>query len=117
MYKEAPIQVNIYIIIAAIGSNYVESLLKISRVIEFFQFNTFTTPLSHPCLNPQIEQLNLDLYFVNFEQLNHIWATLGGKYYPSVLYKIRQLRLGSPKALEKEAPLINEIIINSAASN
>ena len=30
---------------------------------------------------------------MNSEQVNHLWATLGGKYLPSVLYKVRMLTI------------------------
>jgi hypothetical protein len=35
---------------------------------------------------------------MNFEQVNHLWATLGGKYLPSVLYKVRMV------AIEDDTP-------------
>ena len=35
----------------------------------------------------------VDLFSLNFEQVNHLWSTLGGKYMPSVLYKIRQVTI------------------------
>ena len=35
------------------------------------------------------EKVIFDLYSMTFEQLNHLWGILGGKYLPSVIYKVR----------------------------
>ena len=32
---------------------------------------------------------------LNFEQLNHLWGVLGGAYFPSVLYKVRLVKIRS----------------------
>ena len=34
-----------------------------------------------------------DLYTPSFEELNFIWGTLGGKQYPSVIYKVTLLEI------------------------
>ena len=34
-----------------------------------------------------------DLYTPTFEELNFIWGTLGGKQYPSVIYKVTLLEI------------------------
>jgi hypothetical protein len=33
----------------------------------------------------------MDMYSPTFEESNYLWGTLGGKQYPSVLYRIRKL--------------------------
>jgi len=35
----------------------------------------------------------IDLYTPTFEELNFIWGTLGGKQYPSVIYKVTLLEI------------------------
>jgi hypothetical protein len=48
---------------------------------------------------------------MNFEQLNHLWGILGGKYLPSVLYKIRRVTVDE-EATISEAGFIKEIQLN-----
>jgi len=30
---------------------------------------------------------------MNFEELNHLWGVLGGAYFPSVVYKVRLVKV------------------------
>jgi hypothetical protein len=59
-----------------------------------------------------IEKLIFSLYNINFEQINHLWSTLGGKYLPSVLYKM-QLVIIDEDAVKAEGGLITEIDLTS----
>jgi hypothetical protein len=43
--------------------------------------------------------------------LNHLWSTLGGKYLPSVLYKIRLVRL-EDQTDQSTGQVIREINLN-----
>jgi len=45
-------------------------------------------------------KMNLDLHSMTFEQLNHLWGTLGGKQVPSALYKARVVEID--KSMVKE---------------
>lgn len=74
-------------------TNYLNALLLLSHVISFFQRKFVFTPGNTPTLDPAIEKLIAELYSPNFEQLNHLWAMLGGKYMPSVLYRVRMLMI------------------------
>jgi hypothetical protein len=53
----------------------------------------------------------VDLYTMNFEQVNHLWSTLGGKYLPSALYKVRQVTLNE-NVTTSESSFIKEIQLN-----
>jgi hypothetical protein len=48
---------------------------------------------------------------MSFEQVNHLWSILGGKYLPSVLYKIRQITLDE-EATIAGGGIITEIELN-----
>lgn len=117
IYKNPPILVNLYILIASNYATYSDNLKMIAYVMQFFQAENSYTPITHPSLDPKIEQLNADLFTLNFEQINHIWSTLGGKYLPSVMYKLRQLTLADENAAEKEGKWIEEIITTSTSIN
>jgi hypothetical protein len=97
VYKNAPIHLNLYCLFAynhgesdsETTNHYEEALLYISYVIRFFQYRNVFTASNSPALDTGIEKLLMELHTVGFEQLNHLWAVLGGKYLPSVLYKMR----------------------------
>jgi hypothetical protein len=109
IYKNPPLYVNIYILIAANMREYADNLKMITLIMQFFQAQNYFTPLTYPGLDSRIAQINADLFTLNFEQINHIWSTLGGKYLPSVMYKIRQLVVEDENAVETEGKLIEEI--------
>jgi len=86
------IKLNLYLLVAAnAGANagsYDTALKRLSGVITYFQGTSFFDKTDYPALDP-IEYLVVELYSLSFEQQNQLWASLGGKYMPSVVYKVR----------------------------
>lgn len=76
---------------------YNNGLTLLSTVIEFFQSqNVFTvqnSPAPDIIQDPEFQDIRvvMDLYPLTFEQVNHLWGSLGGKQMPFVLYKARVL--------------------------
>jgi Pvc16 N-terminal domain len=48
---------------------------------------------------------------MSFEQTNHLWSVLGGKYFPSVMYKVRQVTLNEDVTIS-ESGFIKEVQLN-----
>lgn len=117
LYKSPPIKVNLYILIAANFITYLDNLKMMTYVLQFFQAQNTFSPMSHPALDSRILQLNADLFTLNFEQINHIWSTLGGKYLPSAMYKIRQVTVEDENAEVTEGKFIEEIITKTSDIN
>jgi len=117
IYKNPPILANLYILIAANFSTYADNLKMVAYIMQFFQSQNYFTPITHPALDAKILQLNADLFTLNFEQINHVWSTLGGKYLPSVMYKVRQVTLEDENAVETEGKWIEEIITKTTGIN
>jgi hypothetical protein len=91
-YKSPPLLVNIYVLFSFNLSEYTESIKLLSYVFQFFQFQPVFNAITHPeLIKYNIDKLVVELNTVNFEQINHLWSVSGGKYLPSVMYKIRQL--------------------------
>jgi len=110
-YQNPPVYINLYVLISINRVDYSDSLKWLAYVIQFFQNQNVFTPQSNPSLDPRIQRLIIDLFTVNFEQLNQIWSVLGGKYLPSVLYKIRQITIDDG-AIDYEAGFIKEVNVN-----
>jgi hypothetical protein len=109
-YKNPPVLLNLYVLFA-VNKDYEDALKWLGQILTFFQHQKRFTPATHPTLDTRIEELSLELYTMNFEQVNHLWSTLGGKYLPSALYKIRQISLDE-HAVYGEAGLIREIVLD-----
>ncbi len=124
---EPPVHLNLYLLFSAVPAEtgaqdvYEVALTRLSLVIEFFQSNrVFTNTLSQVISDSEetsevqipFMRLQVELYTLTFEQLNHLWGSLGGKQVPSVMYKVRLVRIqgSDPKPL----PVIEEIDSQSA---
>ena len=104
-YKNPELKLNLYILISANYQNtdvndptddYSEGLKQLSHVIGFFQAKNVFTNDNTPALaaeDPNIKKLILEFYSYSFEQMYNFWSVLGTKYLPSVLYKVRLLKI------------------------
>jgi len=118
IYRNPPMHFNISIIFGAylpnindLGTNYEGSIEKIQTIIGFFQRQNVFERTAFPDLPVGIEKLNFELINLNLEQLHHLWSMLGGKYIPSVVYKMRMVAID--EAFESPAvPLITQIILD-----
>lgn len=118
IYRNPPMHFNITIVFGAflrnendLGTNYEGSISKIQTVIGFFQRQNVFEHTTFPDLPVGIEKLNFELINLNLEQLHHLWSMLGGKYIPSVVYKMRMVAID--EAFESPAvPLITQIILD-----
>jgi hypothetical protein len=52
-----------------------------------------------------IEKLVVELHQLNFEQQNNLWAVLGAKYLPSVLYKVRAISIQEGQTKDQQTPI------------
>jgi hypothetical protein len=119
-YKNPKVNLNLYVLFSANNSTYIESLKSISKVIQFFQGKRIFTQ-SNTNFERTSEMSNLknfrfimDLYTPTFEELNFIWGTLGGKQYPSVIYKITYIEIERDIIINKGTVLTE---INTKAKN
>ena len=86
------IKLNLYVLIASHHSDFHSTgLIRLGYVIDFFQAKHVFTPQTSPNLPDGINKLVVEMITLTFEQQNHLWGTLGAKYMPSVLYKVRML--------------------------
>jgi hypothetical protein len=110
-YKSPQLYINLYILFSANRTSYTDSLQHLNYILQFFQFQHVFTPITHPALDNRIQKVIVDLCTLSFEQINHLWSTLGGKYIPSVLYKVRQLTIDEDLTVS-ESGFIKEVQIN-----
>lgn len=108
--RNPKIFLNLYCLFAVNKSKYSEALKYLSFVIQFFQHRSVFNHVTDPLLDAKIEKLLLELYTINFEQINHLWGTMGGKYYPSALYKMRLISIDEAFT-EAEGEMITRVNI------
>ena len=110
--QQPEIFLNVYVLFSANKSNYGTALQRISQVIAFFQRRVVFTQANTPVLvTLNLDKVIFDLYSTRFEELNQLWSIMGGKYIPSVVYKMRLAVIQD--ADEEGAGLISEIRLRS----
>lgn len=116
-YKEPPVYFNIHVLMAFEFTDYGTSLQRMGETVDFFQSSRWFSAENERAENPfppDLQKLVLDLQNLNFEQMNHIWSISGGAHYPSLLYKIRLVKIQPQE--EVEGPEINTIQLDSGIS-
>lgn len=104
--RNPEIRVNLSVLFTAISPDtnannvedeveYVTSVKMLAFVIQFFQFRHVFTRENSPSLGqfPTIDNLIVELYPISLENQNYLWAALGAKYRPSVVYKVRLITI------------------------
>ena len=121
VYENPAVYLNLYVLFTCNywGDKYIYALQRISYVVRFLQSrNTFSygtasyqdTGGTEFSDDPDLVSLKftMELYTLTFEQLNHLWGSLGGRQIPFVMYKLRLVALTDRKIL-RNTPLIREI--------
>jgi hypothetical protein len=118
VYKNPPMHFNVTVIFGAYrpndnvaSVNYADSISNIQTIIGFFQRRYVFDRSDFPDLPAGIERLIFDLVSLNLEQLHHLWSMLGGKYIPSVVYKMRLVVIDMAHE-GPIAPLITQIVLD-----
>ncbi|RCU50552.1 DUF4255 domain-containing protein [Corallincola holothuriorum] len=113
-YQQPPVLLNLFLLISFDFSQYETSLLRLSQTVERFQSQRYFdhNNASDPNLWPAgLERLVFDLHNVGFEQLNQLWGVLGGSYYPSILYKVRLVKIQAQESVS--GPEITSMQVNT----
>jgi hypothetical protein len=100
---EPRLKLNLHVLFAAKFQKYNEGLRSLSLVLTYFQSHPTFTPDTYPGLDARIERLTVELQSLSYEQVNQVWAFIGGKQLPSAIYKVRMIALqdAEPKAVEQ----------------
>jgi hypothetical protein len=111
MYKNPRVHLNLYCLFSVNRNDYFDALKWLSLIVQFFQYRNVFDKANSPGMDEKLDRLVVDFCSLNFEQVNHLWATLGGKYYPSALYKMRIVVIDDD-TVEASGELIREINIS-----
>ncbi len=118
VYTNPSIFINLYVLFTCnySGNDYRLALRRLSFIIQFLQSkNSFSAASSVSgggvdLSEPGIQDLRftMELYTLTFEQINHLWGSLGGRQVPFAMYKLRLVAI-TEHAIIREVPLIEEI--------
>jgi hypothetical protein len=120
-YVNPPTVVNLYILFTSNHKDYNAALKSLGSVLLFMQgnktFSFHTTPVTTTGVFATLteQEMNMKIYMdlmsLTFEQVNHLWGSLGGKQMPFLLFKARQVEIDAERMLQT-GTFISEIEIN-----
>lgn len=86
-----PLHLDIYVILAAAHDpdKYVEGLKQLSMALRYFQAQPVMTAQNTPELPAGVKQLSFEISNLKVEEMGQMWGNLGGRYVPSVMFKMR----------------------------
>lgn len=112
---DPPVHINLYILFTSTpdqtGDRYQKALIRLSYIIQFFQHRKKFLPVINFEGSERKNQLIFELYTLTFEQINHLWGSLGGKQVPFAMYKARLIEL---QELETQPTALIEEIYTTA---
>lgn len=109
---EPPVHLNLYLLFAFDFEHYETTLVRLGQTIELFQERRWFGPETQMgpgavAFPAGLQRIVLEMQGMNFEALNNLWGILGGSYFPSVVYKLRLVKIqASTTAPEAEVSTI-----------
>lgn len=90
-----PVHLNLLLMFAANygGTTYPEALKLIASTIACFQATPVLDAQNSPGLDPRLDKLTLAIESLSLQEMATLWGVLGGRYLPSVLYRVRLLTI------------------------
>ncbi|MCE4554318.1 Pvc16 family protein [Roseateles cellulosilyticus] len=90
-----PLHLNLLVMFAANygGTTYPEALKLIGSTIACFQATPVLDAQNSPGLDARLDKLMLSLEPLGLQETATLWGMLGGRYVPSVLYRVRLLTI------------------------
>jgi len=102
---EPKLNLNLSVMFAANYKHYDQALKYISYVMTFFQSHRLFVPADYAALHPSLKRVVVELQRLNYDQLNQIWAYIGAKQLPSVVYRVRMIGIQDEAASEVGPPI------------
>lgn len=87
------------------GRHYPDALKFLSNSVSFFQRNPIFDHSNTPDLESRIDRLVLDIENLSLTDLSNLWGILGGRYVPSILYKMRMVTFNARDVISQTPPI------------
>jgi len=100
---QPPVHLNLMVMFAANlgGAPYDEALKQISAVIAFFQGKPVFNAANTPGMDAGLDRLSVEIENLSTTDLSNLWGVLGGRYLPSVLYRVRMVTIDSGRLISQ----------------
>jgi Pvc16 N-terminal domain len=87
------LRLNATLLVSAHFDQYDQALRLLSHVLNFFHGRPLFTPADSPDLPEGVDRLSMDLLSYGPEQARQMWACVGARHLPSLVYRMRLMLL------------------------
>lgn len=95
-----PLSFNMNVLFSGLFNQYEESLKFISDTIYFFQAKPIFNAQNSPGMDNRVLQLTLEVLKMNSNETYNLWSSMGAKYVPSIVFKVRMLTFQADQVME-----------------
>lgn len=105
VYMNPPIHLNLLLLFTSNYRNYETALKRLAQVISYFQGKKIFGPRDFAAANPNTLvtddfSMIMDLVSLSYEEVNHLWGSLGGRQLPFVVYRGRLVAIMDRRTLD-----------------
>lgn len=99
--KSLPVNIDLYLMFSAnyTAENYIEGLRFLSVVMNFFHDKMVFTQGNTVGLPADVQKVTFNKFNIDLGNMSHLWAALGAKYKPSVIYKVQMVTIFQDRLL------------------
>lgn len=87
------VRLNLDLLIASNFESYRETLTFLNQAISFFQSNNVLDSSVSANFPADLSKLEFEMERISYQQMHSLWTSMGVKYLPSVMYKMRMLTI------------------------
>ncbi|WP_289659412.1 Pvc16 family protein [Flavobacterium panacagri] len=91
---------NIDLLISSNFEDYIESLKFLDAVILFFQINNYIDASSSSSIPEGLTRLEFEYEKISYHQMHSLWTAMGAKYQPSIIYKMKLIKVQAHEIME-----------------
>ena len=91
---------NLDLLISCNFDDYDESLKFLDAIIYFFQINNYLDASSSSALPEGLSKLEFEYEKISYHQMHSLWTAMGAKYQPSIIYKMKLVKVQAKETVE-----------------
>ncbi|MCM0668894.1 Pvc16 family protein [Flavobacterium tyrosinilyticum] len=91
---------NIDLLISSNFDDYTESLKFLDAIIAFFQINNYIDASSSSSIPDGLSRLEFEYEKISYHQMHSLWTAMAAKYQPSIIYKMKLIKVQSHEIME-----------------
>jgi hypothetical protein len=91
---------NLDLLLSSNFDDYDESLKFLDAIVCFFQINNYLDASSSSSIPEGLTKLEFEYEKISYHQMHSLWTAMGAKYQPSIIYKMKLIKVQAHETVE-----------------